>query len=51
MCKTKKMSTSRRRSFAMVQTDIQTDGHMGGLVMMVISKKNWEFLPNTISTM
>ena len=25
--------------------------YMGGLVMMVISKKNWEFLPNSISTM
>ena len=25
--------------------------HMGGLVMMVISTKNWEFLPNSISTM
>ena len=26
-------------------------GHMGGLVMIVISTKNWEFLPYSFSTM
>ena len=31
--------------------NIRLNIYMGGLVLMVISTKNWEFLPNSISTM
>ena len=42
------------KAYKVRHTNIQYKAHnayMGGLVMMVISTKNWEFLSNSISTM